>query len=49
MLIEPSAAAFAARYAAGPMAGWYGAQIPGAIRHALKRYKKFKNVRPFWR
>jgi len=39
----------AARYAAGAMAGWYGAQIPGAIKHALKRYKKFKNVRPFWR
>jgi len=36
------------RYAAGAMVGWYGAQVPGAIRHALKRYKKFKRVRPFW-
>jgi triphosphatase len=39
----------AMRYAAGAMVGWYGAQAPGAIRHALKRYKKFKRVRPFWR
>jgi CHAD domain-containing protein len=37
------------RYAAGAMVGWYGAQAPGAIRQALKRYKKFKRVRPFWR
>ena len=36
------------RYAAGAMVGWYGAQVPGAIRHALQRYKKFKRVRPFW-
>ena len=39
----------AARYAAGAMVGWYGAQTPGAIKHALKRYKKFKRVRAFWR
>ena len=38
-----------ARYAAGAMVGWYGAQVPGAIKHALKRYKKFKRVKPFWR
>jgi CHAD domain-containing protein len=37
------------RYAAGAMVGWYGAQVPGAIRQALKRYKKFKRVEPFWR
>ena len=37
------------RYAAGAMVGWYGAQVPGAIKHALKRYKKFKRVKPFWR
>lgn len=36
------------RYAAGAMVGWYGAQVPGAVRQALKRYKKFKRVRPFW-
>ena len=39
----------AMRYAAGAMVGWYGAQVPGAIKHALKRYKKFKRVTPFWR
>ena len=32
------------RYAAGAMVGWYGAQAPGAIKQALKRYKKFKRV-----
>jgi triphosphatase len=37
------------RYAAGAMVGWYGAQVPGSIKHALKRYKKFKKVQPFWR
>jgi triphosphatase len=36
------------RYAAGAMVGWHGAQVPGAIKQALKRYKKFKRVRPFW-
>jgi triphosphatase len=38
----------ATRYAAGAMVGWYGAQVPGAIGRALKRYKKFKRVTPFW-
>jgi triphosphatase len=37
------------RYAAGAMVGWYGAQVPGAVSHALTRYKKFKRVKPFWR
>ena len=35
-------------YAAGAMVGWYGAQTPRAISSALKRYRKFKRVRPFW-
>ena len=35
------------RYAAGAMVGWYGAQVPGAVRQALKRYKKFKRVKPY--
>jgi CHAD domain-containing protein len=39
----------ALRYGAGAMVGWYGAQVPGAIKHAMKRYKKFKKVAPFWR
>ncbi|HVW75812.1 MAG TPA: CHAD domain-containing protein [Rhizomicrobium sp.] len=38
----------ALRYAAGAMVGWYGAQVPRATKHALKRYKKFKRVTPFW-
>ena len=38
----------AMRYAAGAMVGWYGAQVPHAVRHALKRYKKFKKVELFW-
>ncbi len=37
------------RYAAGAMVGWYGAQVPGSIKQALKRYKKFKRVKPYWR
>ena len=34
----------AMRYAAGAMVGWYGAQVPHAVKQALKRYKKFKKV-----
>jgi len=37
------------RYAAGAMVGWYGAQVPGSVKQALKRYKKFKRVKPYWR
>jgi triphosphatase len=39
----------AARYAAGAMVGWYGAQVPHAAKQALKRYQKFRKVDPFWR
>jgi CHAD domain-containing protein len=39
----------ALRYAAGAMVGWYGAQVPSAIKQALKRYRKFKRIKPFWR
>jgi CHAD domain-containing protein len=38
----------AMRYAAGVLVGWYGAQVPGAVKQALKRYRKFKRVTPFW-
>ena len=38
----------ALRYAAGAMVGWYGAQVPGAIKQALKHYKTFKRITPFW-
>jgi CHAD domain-containing protein len=37
------------RFAAGTLVGWYGAQTPGAIRQALKRYRKFRRITPFWR
>ncbi len=36
-------------YAAGAMVGWYGAQVPTIGKAALKRYRKFKRVKPFWR
>ena len=39
----------AMRYAAGAMVGWYGAQVPSIGKQALKRYARFKKVRPFWR
>ena len=35
-------------YAAGAMVGWYGAQVPSIARTAMKRYRKFKKVKPFW-
>jgi CHAD domain-containing protein len=35
-------------FAAGSVAGWFDAQTPRAISRALKRYKKFKRVTPFW-
>jgi triphosphatase len=37
------------RYAAGAMVGWYGAQVPHAVKHALKRTKTFRRVKPFWK
>lgn len=38
----------AVAYAAGAMVGWYGAQVPGTAAAVLKRYAKFKQVKPFW-
>jgi CHAD domain-containing protein len=35
-------------YGAGAMVGWYGAQVPAISKAALKRYRKFKKVQPFW-
>jgi CHAD domain-containing protein len=35
-------------YAAGAMVGWYGAQVPSIGKQALKRYRRFKKVKPFW-
>jgi triphosphatase len=39
----------AMRFAAGAMVGWYSAQVPHVVKQALKRYQKFKRVKPFWR
>ena len=36
------------RYAAGAMVGWYGAQVPGAVKQALQRYRTFKRIKSFW-
>lgn len=36
-------------FSAGALAGWYGARTPGAIKDALKRYRKFRKAEPFWR
>ena len=35
-------------FAAGAVMGWYGAQTPRAVKQALKRYRKFHKVEPFW-
>ncbi|HEY5085216.1 MAG TPA: CHAD domain-containing protein [Rhizomicrobium sp.] len=36
------------RYAAGLVAGWYRARRPHIAKQALKRWKKFLKVEPFW-
>ena len=36
------------RYAAGLVAGWYRARRPHIAKRALKRWKKFRKVKPFW-
>jgi len=36
------------RYAAGLVAGWYRAKRPQIAKQALKRWKKFRKVTPFW-
>jgi CHAD domain-containing protein len=36
------------RYAAGVIAGWYRARRPQIARQALKRWKRFAKLRPFW-
>lgn len=36
------------RYAAGLVAGWYRARRPQIAKRVLKRWKKFRKVKPFW-
>ena len=38
----------AACFAAGAVTGWYGARTPRVIRQAVRRYRKFRRVEPFW-
>lgn len=38
----------AERYAAGLVAGWYRARRPRITKQALKRWKQFRAVKPFW-
>jgi triphosphatase len=35
-------------FAAGSVMGWHAARTPRAIKQALKRYRKFRKVEPFW-
>jgi CHAD domain-containing protein len=39
----------AERYAAGLVGGWYRARRPAIVKQALKRWKRFRVVKPFWR
>ncbi|HKD48413.1 MAG TPA: CHAD domain-containing protein [Rhizomicrobium sp.] len=36
------------RFAAGLVAGWYRAQRPHIAKQALRRWKRFSKVKPFW-
>ncbi len=37
-----------ARFAAGVVSGWYGARSQRIVKQALKRYRKFRGIKPFW-
>ncbi|MEP6829878.1 MAG: CHAD domain-containing protein [Rhizomicrobium sp.] len=41
-------AAPAERYAAGLVVGWYRARRPRIANKALKRWKQFRKIKPFW-
>jgi triphosphatase len=36
-------------FAAGSVMGWHAARTPRAAKKALKRYSKFRTLKPFWR
>ena len=38
----------AERYAAGVVAGWYRSRRPEIAKKALRRWKRFRKVKPFW-
>lgn len=48
LLMRDGSAPPAACYAAGAVAGWYGARTPPAVKQAVKRYQKFRRLEPFW-
>ncbi len=35
-------------FAAGSLVGWHGARAPRTARQALKRYRSFRKLTPFW-
>ncbi len=35
-------------FAAGSVMGWYAAHTPRAAKQALRRYRKFRKIAPFW-
>jgi CHAD domain-containing protein len=35
-------------FAAGSLVGWHGARTPRTARQALKRYRRFRKLTPFW-
>lgn len=35
-------------FAAGSIMGWHAARTPRTIKQALKRYRKFRTLKPFW-
>jgi CHAD domain-containing protein len=37
-----------ARFAAGAVTGWYDAKSQRIVKQALKRYRKFRAIKPFW-
>jgi CHAD domain-containing protein len=47
-LMRDDASEPAACFAAGAVTGWYGARTPRVIKQAVKRYRKFRRVAPFW-
>jgi CHAD domain-containing protein len=45
---ENTKAAGDLRFAAGAVTGWYGAREGAIVKQTLKRYRKFRRLKPFW-
>jgi CHAD domain-containing protein len=48
LLRDESEAGAALGFAAGSMVGWHSAGTPRTARRALKRYRSFRKLTPFW-